>query len=107
MVILDIKNEQLNNDNDFEIVHTSLRRRAEESSEQIFETEHFTAIAKGYIVEKYIPDVAAKDISIPDITFEEYKPRHPRQEIQEKEDDDDDDDDVIIVAQDYKKKIKF
>lgn len=106
---MDIKNEQLNNDSDFEIVHTSLRRRAEESSEQIFETEHFTAIAKGYIVEKYIPDVEAEEISIPDISFDSYIVKNNQPDLMAEEDDseDDDDDDVVVVAQDYKKKIKY
>lgn len=99
---MDNYNEQLNNDSDFEIVHTSLRRRAEESSEQIFETEHFTAIAKGYIVEKYIPDVATEEIYIPDISFDNYIPKCPPPDLREEEDDD-----VIVLEQDYKKKIKY
>ncbi len=128
VVCLDNYNEQLNNDSDFEIVHMSLRRRAEDSGEHIFETEHFTAIAKGYIVEKYIPDVEPEEINIPDISFGDYRGgqvredavedniemelRSYRHDIRQKTDetlfadDADDTEDVIIEKQEYQKKNK-
>lgn len=120
-------NEQLNNESEFEIVHTSLRRHSESKGEQIFETEHFIAIAKGYIVEKHTPAVSANKIDIPDITFEQYKPQvikpedddveteitsFRRSEVQDNEtepisEDISDFDDVVIVEQSYQKKSKI
>ena len=115
MVFLKDNNEQLNNENEFEIVHTSLRRHCESKGEQIFETENFIAIAKGYIVEKYSPAISAKEISIPDINFQQ----HTTETSLLKKDDDvetkitsfrrddtsnDDTGDVEVVEQSYQKK---
>ena len=57
----DIKQEP---NNDFEIVQMQLRRRTEASRERVFETQFFTAIAKGYIVEKITPSVDPASIDI-------------------------------------------
>lgn len=123
------QNTKPNTENDFEIVHMQIRRRAESQSEQIFETAYFTAIAKGYIVEKVQPTVKADDIVISDVEIPQFlrapygsrstmteddTDLHIKSHVQEKLTENESetihsapqDDDIIITPLEFKKKSK-